>query len=88
VALDVEQVAAVAFAFGVPEVVEAGGEHVRQRLEAADVAAQVAAVGRVQAVGLDHHGHRVPAHVGAQPAFEIPGCRGCALPRPGSMVLT
>jgi hypothetical protein len=64
VALDVEQVAAVAFAFGVPEVVEAGGEHVRQAGEAADVAAQVAAIGRVQAVGLDHHRHRVPAHVG------------------------
>ena len=32
---------------------------------------QIAAVGRVQPVGLDHHGHRVPAHVGAQPAFEF-----------------
>ena len=38
---------------------------------AADVAAQVAAVLRVQAVGLDHHCHGVPAHVGAQAAFEL-----------------
>ncbi len=36
-----------------------------------DVAAEVAAVGRVQAVGLDDHRHRVPAHVGAQAPFEL-----------------
>jgi hypothetical protein len=35
------------------------------------VAAEVAAVGRVQAVGLDDHGHRVPAHVGAQALFHL-----------------
>jgi hypothetical protein len=55
--------------------------------EAADVAAQVAAVGRVQAVGLDHHGHRVPAHVGAQPALELEVARA-ALFLVGSIVLT
>jgi hypothetical protein len=36
----------------------------------ANVAAQVAAVGRVQAVGAHHHGHGVPAHVGAQALFD------------------
>ena len=71
VALDVEQVAAVVFALGVPEVVEAGAEHRRQRREARDVAAEVAAVGRVQAVRLDDHRHRVPAHVGAQPLLDL-----------------
>ena len=71
VALDVEQVAAVVFALGVPEVVEAGAEHVASEAKRADVAAEVAAVGRVQAVGLDHHRHRVPAHVGAQALFDL-----------------
>ncbi|MDT4852155.1 hypothetical protein FQZ97_863760 [compost metagenome] len=71
VALDVQQVAAVVFALGVPEVVEAGAEHAGQRGEGADVAAQVTAFGRVDAVGLDHHGHGVPAHVGAQALFDL-----------------
>jgi hypothetical protein len=51
VALDVQQVATVVFALGMPEVVEAGAEHAGQRGEGADVAAQIAAVRRVQAVG-------------------------------------
>jgi hypothetical protein len=71
VALDVEAVAAVVLALGMPEVVEAGAEHVRQRGEGADVAAEVAALGRVVAVGLDHHRHRVPAHVGTQALFDL-----------------
>ena len=37
VALDVEQIAAMPVAIGVPEVVEAGSEHVRQRREGTDV---------------------------------------------------
>jgi hypothetical protein len=45
VALDVQAVAAVVFALGVPEVVEAGRKHVGQRSEGADVAAQVTAFG-------------------------------------------
>src|SRR5690606_1157798 len=65
VALDVQQVAAVVFGRGVPEVVEAGAQHRRQRGERGDVAAQVA----VGAVGLDHHRHRVPAHPRAQALF-------------------
>ncbi|KAF1042977.1 MAG: hypothetical protein GAK34_02735 [Delftia tsuruhatensis] len=71
VALDVQAVATVVFVFGVPEVVEAGRKHVGQRSEGADVATQVTAFGWVQAVGLDHHGHGVPAHVGAQAAFDF-----------------
>jgi hypothetical protein len=71
VALDVEAVATMVFALGVPEVVEAGAKHVGQRGEGADVATQVTAVGRVVAVGLDHHGHGVPAHVGAQTLFNF-----------------
>ena len=71
VALDVEAVAAVVFALAVPEMVEPGAEHRGDGCERADVAAQVAAVGRVQPVGLDHHGHRVPAHVGAQPLLDL-----------------
>ena len=61
----------MAFALGVPEVVEAGREHVSQAREAADVAAEVAAIGRVQAVGLHHQRHGVPAHVGAQAPFQF-----------------
>jgi hypothetical protein len=71
VALDVEAVAAVVFALGVPEVVEASAEHVRQRGKGADVAAEVAAFGGMVAVGLDHHRHGIPAHVGAQALFDL-----------------
>jgi hypothetical protein len=42
VALDVQQVAAVVFGLGVPEVVEADAQHVRQRGERRNVAAEVA----------------------------------------------
>ena len=71
VALDVQQVAAVLGRLAVPEVIEAGAEHRRQRGEARDVAAEVAAIGGMQAIGLDHHRHRVPAHVGAQALLDL-----------------
>ncbi len=71
VPLDVEQVAAVLAIGAVPEVVEAAAQHRRQRRERGQVAAQVAAVGRVQAIGLDDHRHRVPAHVGTQALFDV-----------------
>jgi hypothetical protein len=79
VALDVEAVAAVVLALGMPEVVEAGAEHVGQRGEGADVAAQVTPLGRVVAVGLHHHGHGVPAHVGAQALFDLEVARAALL---------
>jgi hypothetical protein len=71
VTLDIEQVAAVLGRLGMPEVIEAGAEHRRQRGEARDVPAEVAAVGWMQAVRLHHHRHRVPAHVGAQPFLDL-----------------
>jgi hypothetical protein len=71
VALDVQAVAAVIGAGRMPEVIEARREQMGQRREGADVAAQVAAVRRVQAVGLDHQSHRIPAHIGAQTPFEL-----------------
>jgi hypothetical protein len=71
VALDVQAVAAVVFALGVPEVVEAGAKQAGQRGKRTDVATQVTTIGRVMAVGLDHHGHGVPAHVGAQALFDF-----------------
>jgi len=84
-ALDVQAVAAVVLALGMPEMVEAGTEHAGQRGEGADVAAQVAAVFRVVAVGLDHHRHRVPAHVGAQALLDldVAGAAGFLLGRNG-----
>ena len=42
-----------------------------QRGKRTDVTAQVAAVVGVVAVGLDHHGHGIPAHVGAQAFFDL-----------------
>ncbi len=69
--LNVEAVATVVFGFRVPEMVEPGTKHVRQRGKRANVAAQVPAVCRIVAVGLDHHGHGVPAHVGAQALFDF-----------------
>ena len=75
VPLDVEAVTAVFFtrygAFSVPEVVKAGAKHMGQRGKGADVAAQVPTVDRMMPVGLDHHGHGVPAHVGTQPLFDL-----------------
>jgi hypothetical protein len=35
------------------------------------VAAQIATVFWVDAIGLDHHGNGVPAHVGAQALFDV-----------------
>ncbi len=43
------------------------------------MAAQVTAVGGVVAVGLDHHGHGVPAHVGAQATFQFQVARAVGL---------
>src|SRR5690606_13677457 len=63
-------VAAVVFGFGMPEVVLAAAYHGGQRSERGDVAAQVAAVGGLVLVGLDHHGHGVPADVRADALFE------------------
>ncbi|MNS31962.1 hypothetical protein D3C72_640320 [compost metagenome] len=71
VALEVDQVAAVAFVFRVPEVVLAAADHGGQRGERRDVAAQVAAVRRVVLVGLDDHGHGVPAHVRTDARFQF-----------------
>src|SRR3546814_860627 len=69
-ALEVDQVAAVAFAFSVPEVVLAATYHGGQRGERRNVPAQIAAVGRVVAVGLDDHGHGVPAYIRAYALFQ------------------
>src|SRR3546814_13360522 len=62
-ALEVDQVAAVAFAFSVPEVVLAATYHGSQRGARRNVPAQIAAVGRVVAVGLVDHGYGVPVHI-------------------------
>ena len=66
VALNVEAVAAMVFVLGMPKMVETGAKHAGQRGKRANVATQIAAVGRAELVGLDHHGHGIPAHVGAQ----------------------
>ena len=54
-----------------PEVIEAGAEHRCQRSKAGNVAAQVTTIGRMQAIGLHDHRHRVPAHVGAQALLDL-----------------
>ena len=66
------------FVFGVPEMVKTSTKHVGQRSKRADVAAQIAAVSGVVAVGFDHHGHRVPAHVSTQTLFnfDVAGATG------------
>ncbi len=71
VALDVEAVAAMAFALGMPEMVEAGAKQAGQRRKRADVAAQIATIHRVVPIGFDHHRHGVPAHIGAQALFNF-----------------
>ena len=70
-ALDVEQVTAVVFVFGVPEMVEARTKHVGQGSKRTDMAAQIAAIGGVVAIGLDHHGHGVPTHISAKTFFNF-----------------
>ncbi len=54
-----------------PEMIEAYAQHIGQRREAGNMTTQIA----IGTIGFDHHGHRVPAHVGAQPllVFEIAG---------------
>ena len=71
VALDVNAVATVVFTLGMPEVVKARAKHVRKRGKGANVAAKVTPVLGVVTVGFDHHGHGVPAHVGAQALFNF-----------------
>ena len=70
-ALNVEQVTAVVFVFGVPEMVEARTKHVGQGSKRTDMAAQIAAIGGVVAIGLDHHGHGVPAHISTKTLFNF-----------------
>ena len=70
-ALDVEQIAAVVFVFSMPKMVETCAKHVGQRSKRTDVATQVAAIGGVVAIRLDHHGHGVPAHIRTQTLFNL-----------------
>ena len=78
-ALDVDAVAAMLIAFGMPEMVEASTEQMRQRGKRADVTAQVTAVFGVVAIGLDHHGHGIPAHVSTQSLFDLDIARAALL---------
>ena len=75
VALDVEAITTVFFArlgaLSVPEMVETRTKQTGQRGERANVATQITAVFGIVAVGLDDHGHGVPAHVGAQALFNF-----------------
>jgi len=43
--------------------------------------AEIPTIGRVQAVGLDDHGHGVPAHIGAQPPLDFQIARAARLLR-------
>ena len=70
-ALYIEAIAAVVFTLGVPEVVKAGTKQTGQGRKRADMATQVTAIHRMMAVGLDHHGHSVPAHVSTQTLFNL-----------------
>ena len=69
VALEVDQVTAVAFVRGMPEVVHAGADHGGHRRERGDVTAQAAAIGGFMLVGAHHHGHGVPADEAADALF-------------------
>ena len=70
-ALQINQIAAMPFTFGVPEMVETRAQHGSKRGKRANVAAQIAPVSRMQAIGAHHHHHCVPAHVGAQALFDL-----------------
>jgi len=59
-----------------PKVVETRTKHAGKRGERANVPAEITTIGRVQPVGLDHHRHGVPAHVGAQAFFNFQIARG------------
>ena len=68
VALHEDQVAGMAVARRAPEVVET---HLIQRGRGR-VGGDVPAVLRIRAIRVDHHGHRVPADVCLDPAFQCP----------------
>ena len=67
VALEVDEVAAVAVVGGAPEMDEAGVVERRRRLEAGDVAAELGGF----LVGAQHDRHRVPADVAADRLLEL-----------------
>ena len=75
-ALDKQAVAAMVLALGMPKMVKACAKQAGQGREGANVAAQIAAVRRVVAIGFDDHGHGVPAHIGAQTLFHLQVARG------------
>ena len=67
--LYVEAIAAMVFTFSMPKMVKACPKHIGKRCKRADVSAQITTIWRVVFIGLNDHGHGVPAHVGAQPLF-------------------
>ena len=75
-ALDKDQVAAVALVGAVPEMHEAGVVERGGGLEAGDVAAEF----RAFLVGLQHDGRGVPADGGADPLLDLARCRDVAAP--------
>ena len=79
VALEIDEIAAVAVVGGAPEMDEAGVVERRRRLEAGDVAAELGGF----LVGAHHHRHRVPADVAADGLLElaIAGMRRLVLER-------
>ena len=81
VALDVDQVAAMALGGRVPEMHEAGVVEQGRGLEAGDVPAQL----RALLVGAQHDRQRVPADVAADPVLDRPvaGMRRLAVGRDG-----
>ena len=83
-ALEIDEVAAVAVVGGAPEMHEAGVVERRRRLEAGDMAAEFGGF----LVGAQHDRGRVPADVAADGLFELADRRDAGGWSSGRIVLT
>ena len=65
--LYIKQITAVVFGGCMPKMIEADAQHIGQRRKAGNMTTKIA----VSAIGLDHHRHRIPAHIRTQPFFQL-----------------
>ena len=71
VTLNEQAIPAMVLVLGMPEMVETGTKEAGQRGKRTDVATQIAPIGGIGSVGLDYHGHGIPAHIGTKALLDL-----------------